>query len=213
MLSWARPLVAAAVAGVLYAALPARAIVYTESLVDYNLNTNQQATAVTDYTTTRANTTYTPSPSNWRAHPVYTILLDKFANGDPSNDDYFKTIHESDWRETQLRYGGDLKGLVKHLDYIQGMGAGVIFIAGTPFLNMPWEADSTSLYHSSAKFHRTELITSPIGYSPIDFSLLDPHWGTMSDWVDTIDAIHARGMYIMVDFTVGTMGDFIGWKQ
>lgn len=140
--SWARPLAAVAIAGALYAALPARAIVYRQDLVDYNLNTNQQATTVTDYSTTRANTTYTPSPASWRKLPVYTILLDKFADGDPSNNDYFKTMFESDWRETQLRYGGDLRGLLNHLDYLQGMGIGLIFIAGTPFLNMIWQADS-----------------------------------------------------------------------
>ena len=33
----------------------------------------------------------------------------------------------------------------------------------------------------------------------------------MSDWVEAIDAIHARGMYIMLDFTVGTMADMSGW--
>ena len=49
------------------------------------------------------------------------------------------------------------------------------------------------------------------GYSPLDFSVLDPHWGTIQDWRDTIDAIHARGMYFMADFTVGTMSDLIGF--
>lgn len=68
--------------------------------------------------------------------------MDKFADGDPSNDDYFGTMFESDWRETQLRSGGDLKGLVSKLDYIQGMGVQGIFISGTPFLNMLWQADS-----------------------------------------------------------------------
>lgn len=142
-LSWARPFAVAATIGALYAALPASALVYREDIAQYNLNTNQQATAVTDFSTTRANKTYTPSPANWRKLPVYTILLDKFADGDPSNNDYFKTLFENDPNETQLRYGGDLRGLVNHLDYIQGMGIGLLFIAGTPFLNMPWQADST----------------------------------------------------------------------
>jgi len=140
--SWARPLAVAAIAGILYAALPSRAMVYRQDLTDYNLNTNQQATQVTDFKTTRENTTYTPSPDNWRKLPVYTILLDKFADGDPSNNDYYKTMFEADWRETQLRYGGDIKGLLNHLDYLQGMGIGLIFIAGTIFVNMPWQADS-----------------------------------------------------------------------
>jgi alpha-1,3-glucan synthase len=50
------------------------------------------------------------------------------------------------------------------------------------------------------------------GYSPLDFSVLDPHWGTIQDWRDTIDAVHAHGMYFMADFTVGTMGDLIGFS-
>ena len=49
------------------------------------------------------------------------------------------------------------------------------------------------------------------GYSPLDFTLLDPHWGTLADWQSTIDEIHSRGMYLMADFTVGTMADMIGF--
>lgn len=136
-------------------------------------------------------------------------MLDKFADGDPSNNDYFKLLHENDWRETSLRYGGDLKGLQGHLDYLQGMGIGTIFIAGTAFLNMPWQADSKfSLFWLC---QGAQLDRYPSGYSAIDFSLTDPHWGPVSEWVETIDMIHARGMYIMLDFTVGTMGDFIGF--
>lgn len=115
---------------------------YRADLVDYNLNVNQNAQSVLDYDSNRPNTTYTPSPTNWRAIPAYTILLDKFADGDPSNNDYFKSLFESDYRETQLRYGGDLKGLVLKLDYLKGMGVRTIFMSGTPFLNMLWQADS-----------------------------------------------------------------------
>ncbi|KAF8163338.1 modular protein with glycoside hydrolase family 13 and glycosyltransferase family 5 domains [Crassisporium funariophilum] len=164
---------------------------YREDLLDYNLNVNKNAKNPTEYDSTRPNTTYTPSPRNWRALPTYTILMDKFADGDPTNNDFFGSVYESDYRETQLRYGGDLKGLVARLDYLHGMGVRIIFMSGTPFLNMLWQADS---------------------YSPLDFSVLDPHWGTIQDWRDTIDAIHARGMYFMADFTVGTMGDLIAFE-
>jgi alpha-1,3-glucan synthase len=117
---------------------------YRDDLVNYNLNVANTATNPFDYRATRPNTTYTPSPDNWRSLPVYTVLLDKFADGDPSNNDFFKTPYETDWRETQLRFGGDLKGLQARLDYLQGMGIGIIFISGTPFLNMIWQADSKS---------------------------------------------------------------------
>lgn len=115
---------------------------WSEELVNWNINIDKEATTPLDYDSTRLNTTYTPSPENWRALPVYTLLLDKFADGDPSNNDFFGTPFESDHRETQLRYGGDLKGLVSRLDYLYGMGIRVIYIAGTPFLNMIWQADS-----------------------------------------------------------------------
>lgn len=177
------------------AALSALALVaaapYNETYDAWNLNKNQDTTDPTQYSTTRSNTTYTPSPSNWRSLPFYTLLLDKFADGDPSNNNFFGYMYEHDWRETQMRFGGDVKGLRNKLDYLQGMGVRGIYIAGTAFLNMPWQADS---------------------YSPLDFSTLDPHWGTIDDWVDFIDDIHSRNMYLMMDFTVGTMGDMIGFE-
>jgi alpha-1,3-glucan synthase len=117
---------------------------WREDLADYNLNVNKNANSPLEYDSERPNATYTPSPQNWRALPAYTILLDKFADGDPTNNDYFGTPYESDHRETQLRYGGDLKGLELRLDYLQGMGIKVVFMSGTPFLNMLWQADSQS---------------------------------------------------------------------
>ncbi|RXK40574.1 alpha-1,3-glucan synthase [Tremella mesenterica] len=168
--------------------------VYNETLDPWNINKAQDATDPLFYNTTRSNITYTKSPPNWRQIPVYTVLADKWMDGDPSNNDFFGLVHEYDHRETQMRAGGDARGLMdpRGLDYIYALGYRAIYIAGTPFLNMPWQSD---------------------GYSAIDFSLLDPHYGTLQDWIDFIDALHARGMYIIVDFTVGTMGDMIGFKK
>jgi hypothetical protein len=91
--------------------------------------------------------------------------MDKFADGNPANNDFFGTMFESDWRETQLRYGGDLKGLVSKLDYLHGMGIRVIFISGTPFLNMLWQADSKAHLRASLnpanRSQVTLLSTSP----------------------------------------------------
>jgi len=164
---------------------------YREDLVPWNINNNEDAASnVLEYNTSRRSN-YTASPLNWRELPFYTLLLDKFADGDPSNNDFFNTTFEHDINEVNMRYGGDIRGLYRHLDYLQGMGIRAIYIAGTPFLNMPWQADS---------------------YSALDFTLVDPHWGTIADWQSFIDELHSRDMYIMADFTVGTMGDFIGFK-
>ncbi|KAL2022124.1 hypothetical protein VTK56DRAFT_5953 [Thermocarpiscus australiensis] len=92
---------------------------------------------------------------------------------------------------TQLRFGGDLEGLRDSLDYIAGMGIKCIYIAGSPFINLPWGADS---------------------YSPIDMTLLDKHFGTVKVWQEVIDEIHARGMWVVLDNTVATMSDLIGFE-
>lgn len=116
---------------------------YRDDLAAWNLNDNQTAgTNVLGYSTSRSSGNYTPSPDNWRQLPFYSLLLDKFADGDPSNNDFFNTTFEYDYNEVNFRYGGDIRGLERHLDYIQGMGMRAIYIAGTPFINMPWQADS-----------------------------------------------------------------------
>jgi alpha-1,3-glucan synthase len=55
-------------------------------------------------------------------------------------------MYEYDVKETQLRTGGDAKGLMdaRGLDYLQSMGFQTIYIAGTNFVNMPWQADGES---------------------------------------------------------------------
>lgn len=42
------------------------------------------------------------------------------------------------------------------------------------------------------------------GYSPVDTTLLDMHHGTLADWRRTIDEIHKRDMYVIVDNTLAT---------
>ena len=132
--------------------------------VGYNLNENKTAINPLDYWGEWTDHSFHPSPSNWR-FPFYTIFLDRFVNGDPRNDDANGTHFEHDVTGNQLRNGGDLAGLIDTLDYIQGMGIKVrllsscsntqdriliarqgLYIAGTPFLNMPWESDGYSVW-------------------------------------------------------------------
>ena len=42
------------------------------------------------------------------------------------------------------------------------------------------------------------------GYSPIDTTLLEPHYGTIETWRSTITEIHKRNMYVIVDNTLAT---------
>ncbi|KAI9720143.1 MAG: Cell wall alpha-1,3-glucan synthase ags1 [Chrysothrix sp. TS-e1954] len=163
---------------------------YVPELENWNLNENQYALSPLQYSGEWPDHTFTPSPTNWR-FPFYTIMLDRFVNGDPNNDDINGTVFEHDPRSNQMRHGGDIRGAHDSLDYIQGGGFKGIYLAGSPFINLPWAYD---------------------GYSPVDLTILDQHWGVIQDWRDFIDDVHSRGMYIVLDNTFATLSDLIGFE-
>ncbi|EXJ83816.1 alpha-1,3-glucan synthase [Capronia coronata CBS 617.96] len=162
---------------------------YDPAYVQYNLNQNQTAVDPLDYWGEWSGHEYTPSPSNWR-FPFYTLFLDRFVNGDPSNDNINGTSYEHDPNSNQMRHGGDIQGLLDTLDYLQGMGVKGLYIAGSPFINMPWGYDQ---------------------YSPLDLSILDPHFGDIDLWRTATQEIHARNMYVVLDNTFATLGDLVGF--
>ena len=95
---------------------------YDPAYLAYNLNTNKTATSPVEYWGQReAGHKYQPSPENWRI-PFYTIFLDRLVNGDPFNDNINGTLFEHDLDSNQMRFGGDVQGLLDTLDYLQGMG-------------------------------------------------------------------------------------------
>lgn len=100
------------------------ALPYLEEYVDYNLNANTSAVRGTNpiyYNGSWDGHTYMASPANWRI-PFYTIFLDRFVNGDPTNDNANGTVYEHDVISNQFRNGGDIYGLEMSLDYLYGMG-------------------------------------------------------------------------------------------
>jgi len=94
---------------------------YDEKLIAYNINENKTAKSPAEYWGEWPNHTYHPSPENWR-FPIYTLMLDRFVNGDPTNDNINGTFFEHDVNSNQMRHGGDVAGLLDTLDYLQGMG-------------------------------------------------------------------------------------------
>lgn len=99
--------------------LHAVALPYTPGYEDWNLNQNVTAETPLDYWGTWPDHSYHASPRNWRM-PFYTLFLDRFVNGDPSNDNANGTMYEHDSTSSILRHGGDITGLADSLDYLQG---------------------------------------------------------------------------------------------
>jgi glycosidase len=146
---------------------------------------------------------------DYRARPpedevVYFVLPDRFENADPKNDrggltgDRLKTGYDPTAKG--FYHGGDLKGLNKRLDYIQGLGATAIWV-GPIFKNKPVQGGPGE---ESAGYH---------GYWITDFTQVDPHLGSNADFKALVDAAHGRGMKIYMDIIVNHTADFIAYRE
>ena len=135
---------------------------------------------------------------------VYFLLPDRFDNGDPSNDRGGLTGGrlQTGFDPTDKAFfnGGDLKGLIRRLGYIQGLGATAIWV-GPIFKNKPVQG---SPGHESAGYH---------GYWITDFTQVDPHFGTNADFKALVDAAHARGMKVYMDIVVNHTADVIHYRE
>jgi alpha-amylase len=112
-------------------------------------------------------------------------MTDRFANGDPSNDDW--DGFAADRTNPRGWWGGDFQGIIDNLDYIRGMGFDAIWI--TPVYRQRKDGS----YH---------------GYWPWDFFDVDGHFGTMDDIRRLREELHARGMLLMIDVVANHTGDF-----
>jgi glycosidase len=137
---------------------------------------------------------HVPSPE-WRDQVLYFVMTDRFANGDPSNDD--QHAGEFDPADRAKYNGGDLRGVVQHLDYIRGLGATGVWVT-PPVLNRWWDARARhGGYH---------------GYWAKDFSRLDPHFGALADYQDLSRQLHRRGMVLVQDIVLNHTADYFRYE-
>ncbi|QRN95952.1 hypothetical protein JRI60_44110 [Archangium violaceum] len=132
---------------------------------------------------------HVPSP-DWRDQILYFVMTDRFANGDPDNDN--QGAGEFDPANGAKYSGGDLKGVLDRLDYIQGLGATAIWIT-PPVANQWWDPlVNYGGYH---------------GYWARSFNQVDPHLGTLEDYQRLSRGLHARGMYLVQDIVLNHMAN------
>lgn len=135
---------------------------------------------------------------------IYFLLPDRFENGDRSNDrgglkgDRLATGFDP--TSKGFYHGGDLKGLISRLDYIQSLGATAIWL-GPIYRNKPVQGAPGQ---ESAGYH---------GYWVTDFTRVDPHFGTNDDLKAFIGAAHARGMKVYLDIITNHTADVIAYRE
>ncbi len=130
----------------------------------------------------------------------YFVMPDRFENGDTSNDNGSKTIAISqggfDPKSNGHYHGGDMRGLINKLDYLQDMGITAIWL--TPIMrNQAVQGDSSG-YH---------------GYWTLDFTQIDPHLGSNEELKELIDKAHSKGMKVFFDIITNHTADVIKYKE
>jgi glycosidase len=120
---------------------------------------------------------------DWRDEIIYQVLVDRFANGDVSND---YGVHFDDLARYQ---GGDWRGLKENLPYLETLGVTALWIS--PIIKNVETDANVDGYH---------------GYWAQDLGQLNPHFGDIAELRALVDAAHDRDMKVVVDIVTNHMG-------
>ncbi len=127
------------------------------------------------------------------ADVVLNLMPDRFANGDPSNDNQAGFADKANRESKQGRHGGDIAGLVKNLDHIAGMGYTAIW--PTPLLENNQPAFS---YH---------------GYASTDNYRIDARYGSNEDYRRMVQTAKQKGLKFIQDIVPNHIGDHHWWMR
>jgi len=124
---------------------------------------------------------------------IYLIMPDRFADGDPSNDQPAgsKGVAIYDRSNPMGYHGGDLRGIREHLGYLHDLGVTTLWL--TPV----WK-NTDSDYH---------------GYHVVDVYRLDDHMGSMAEYQALVVQAHRLGMKVLIDYVVNHTGPHHPWAN
>lgn len=110
---------------------------------------------------------------------MYLIMPDRFANGDTTNDSQPGMLEKANRSDMNGRHGGDIQGVIDHLDYLKDLGFTALW--STPMMedNLP-----TYSYHT---------------YAISDYYNIDPRYGTREDYRRLSDEARKRGIKLVMD--------------
>ncbi|WP_423599176.1 glycoside hydrolase family 13 protein [Roseateles sp. MS654] len=122
---------------------------------------------------------------------IYLVVPDRFSNGDPGNDEVPGMAEGLRRDDPGGRHGGDLAGLISHLDYIAGMG-----------FTMLWPTPLSENNSPKWSYH---------GYAATDFYKIDPRFGTNADYVRLGTEAKRHGLGLIQDIVLNHIGVHHWW--
>jgi len=121
---------------------------------------------------------------------IYLIMPDRFANGDPTNDEPADAPGTHNRSIPRAYHGGDLRGIREHLPYLKDLGVTTLWL--TPILKNGAAQD----YH---------------GYGAVDLYAVDPHLGTIQDYQQLVAEAHKQGIKTLFDLVPNHVGPKHPW--
>ena len=137
------------------------------------------------------------NPVKWEDQIIYFLMIDRFANGDETNDVLTESGIEAGNVNSKYN-GGDIRGMIDRLDYIKDLGVTAVWLT-PPVANQWWDG-----FVDYGGYH---------GYWARDFKQLDEHFGNLALYEEFIDEAHKRGLYVIQDIVCNHTGNFFLYDE
>ena len=129
------------------------------------------------------------------ADVLYLIMPDRFADGNPQNNkvESLRFPEGVDRNNPNARHGGDIAGMLQHIDYLDSLGITAVWV--NPVLENDMPGGS---YH---------------GYATTDYYNIDPRFGSNEEYTVLIDSLHNRGIKTVMDMIFNHSGITHPWIE
>lgn len=133
---------------------------------------------------------------------LYLIMPDRFANGDPRNDDPPASRGLLDRKRSRHYHGGDLRGVIDKLPYLKELGVTALWLN-------PWYDNVNHLNAKQADENGP--ITDYHGYGATDVYAVEERFGDLAQLRDLVEAAHRLGLKVIQDQVANHVGPYHPW--
>ncbi len=126
----------------------------------------------------------------WQDAIIYSLMIDRFVNGNPGNDDPVDQP-QLDWRANF--FGGDFAGVTQKIEsgYFDSLGINTLWIS-------PVNKTTDKAYREYPEPHR--YYTGYHGYWPISPDETEPRFGSLEEFKQLVNTAHRHGITVLLDF-------------